>query len=79
MADEILRQKIRFAKQIIVMLRWSAIVLAVVTVAGAAFALNWGKLSAVFMGLLAGGAATAFMLLHYRHVRAWLKRNELQP
>lgn len=76
MADEILEMKIQFAHQLLIVFKIFAVLCCIVTVAGVAFALYHDKLRVVWMGLLAGGAATIFMLYNHRHIRQWLAINE---
>lgn len=76
MKDEILKQKIRFAKEALMALRISMAVLIVVVVVGACYAIYHGRLLAAFMGWFAGVAGSLFLLFHFLHIQSWLEMNE---
>lgn len=76
MQNEILAQKIKFAREILIVLKVSLLVLCVVTVAGICFALYRGKPWAAVWGGLAGNVAIVFMLFHFLHIQSWLARNQ---
>jgi hypothetical protein len=76
MNDEILAQKIKFACQLLVMLKVIVVAFPLMTAAGICFALYQGRPLAALMGWLAGFAATGFMLFIFLHLHSWLADNE---
>lgn len=79
MADEILIQKIRFARQLVIVFKVFAIACSIVAVAGTVYSLSRGRPAAAVMGFLASAAATAataYGIYLYRHIRQWLVDHE---